>query len=196
MTIINKCKQFFLLIAAFSTFIPGETTASGSPLALSEFTFETIDGTPFHLKDHTGKAILIVNTASHCGFAKQYEGLQSLWEQYQHAGLIVVAVPSNDFGEQEPLSGETLKHFCEVNYNVTFPIMNKTSVKGRNAHPFYRMVRERFGFSGAPKWNFHKYLINANGELVDWFSPMTSPESERLRYAIERALPGVATLSQ
>jgi glutathione peroxidase len=172
--------------------LPLKTTAT--PYPTLDFTFNAIDGTSFDLKDHRGKAILIVNTASRCGFTAQYSGLQRLWENYQHKGLIVVAVPSNDFGGQEPLEGDALKKFCEVNYNVTFPIMDKINIKGENAHPFYAYVSNRFGFSGSPKWNFHKYLINSNGELVDWFSSITSPDSEKLINAIEAALPQSATM--
>lgn len=157
----------------------------------SDYQFTTIEGEPFRLRDYRGKAILVVNTASRCGFTPQYAGLQALWEKYRDRGLIVIAVPSNDFAGQEPLDGTAIKEFCKLNYNVTFPIMDKVHVKGDDAHPFYQQVRKTFGFTGAPRWNFHKYLINADGEMVDWFSSMTSPESSKIQSAIERALPSL-----
>jgi glutathione peroxidase len=103
--------------------------------------------------------------------------------------LVVIAVPSNDFGGQEPLEGEAIKEFCELNYHITFPIMQKVHVKGNSAHPFYRAVRERFGFAGAPRWNFYKYLISPGGNLVEWFSSATSPDSKALHKAIRKHLP-------
>ena len=151
--------------------------------------FTSMDNEPVHLSDYQGKAVLLVNTASECGFTRQYEDLQTVYETYQDRGLVVIAVPSNDFGGQEPRSNEDIKHFCETNYNVTFPIMQKVSVTGNNAHPFYAKLQQIMPFSSTPKWNFHKYLINPNGELVDWFSSVTNPKSERVMKAIEAVLP-------
>jgi glutathione peroxidase len=161
-----------------------------------DYGFTTIEGQAVRLSDYRGKAVLIVNTASRCGFTKQYAGLQSLWEKYRAKGLVVIAVPSNDFAGQEPLNGEEIKSFCQVNYGITFPIMDKVHVTGKEAHPFYAEVRERFGFTGAPKWNFHKYLISPQGELVDWFSSFTAPESDKLEAAIEQVLPNPHLLAQ
>lgn len=165
--------------------MPGQAGAGGA----LNYSFTTPEGKTFPLNTYKGRAVLVVNTASECGFTKQYNGLQTLWETYRDRGLVVIAVPSNDFGGQEPLSGKALKKFCTLHYNITFPVMDRTMVSGDSAHPFYRMAAEHFGYVGTPKWNFHKYLINSKGELVDWFSSITSPDSPRLRSAIEAALP-------
>ncbi len=151
--------------------------------------FTSVDDEEIRLSDYQGKAILLVNTASQCGFTSQYEGLQTLYNAYKDRGLMVIAVPSNDFGGQEPLDNEEIKHFCETNYHVTFPIMQKVSVTGENAHPFYAKLNETLPFSSTPKWNFHKYLIDTDGQLVDWFSSVTSPTSERVIKAVEKVLP-------
>ena len=129
---------------------------------------------------------MVVNTASVCGFTGQYDGLQSLWESYKDKGLVVVGVPSNDFGRQEPGSKEEIKEFCEVNFNVNFPMTSKVVVKGDEAHPFYQWANN---VAGGPMWNFHKYLITPDGEMVKGFSSLVGPESKKLTKAIERVLP-------
>ncbi len=154
------------------------------------FSFTGIDGTSaIPLKQYEGKAILLVNTASRCGFTSQYKGLEALWQRYRARGLVVIGVPSNDFGAQEPGTGEEIQRFCEMNYGVSFPLTEKASVSGKSAHPFYQYARDTLGWVAAPKWNFHKYLVNADGELVEWFASTTGPESEKLVRAIEKALP-------
>lgn len=160
--------------------------ASGTAHA---FSFVSITGEPLPLDTFAGKAVLIVNTASKCGFTPQYDGLQALWDQYRDQGLVVLGVPSNDFGGQEPGTEEQIQQFCSVNFNIDFPMTSKVSVIGSDAHPFYKWAREEVGFVGAPKWNFHKYLIGPDGMLVDWFSSMTGPKTRRLTAAIEAALP-------
>ncbi len=167
-----------------------------APVDMMQFSFTRYDGSIVPLEQYRGKAILIVNTASRCGFKEQYAGLQRLWDDYRDKGLVVIGVPSNDFGGQEPLADGEIKSFCEMTYGVNFPIMRKTQIKGENAHPFYQHVSTQFGFSGAPKWNFHKYLINADGKLVDWFSSMTKPHSSKLISAIEQALPQQETTEE
>ena len=119
----------------------------------------------------------MVNTASRCGFTKQYADLQDLWERFQECGLVVLGVPSNDFGSQEPGSEREIKTFCEVNFNVDFPMTSKVQVKGDDAHPFYRWAGGEVGALGKPRWNFHKYLIGPDGRLVEWFSTPTKPTS-------------------
>ncbi|MBB4284764.1 glutathione peroxidase [Roseospira goensis] len=163
--------------------------ASAAPASAHAFSFTSIDGAPLPLEQFAGKAVLVVNTASRCGFTPQYEGLQSLWEQYRERGLVVLGVPSNDFGGQEPGSEEQIKEFCTVNFSIDFPMTEKVRVTGGGAHPFYQWARDQVGFVGSPKWNFHKYLIGPDGALVDWFSSMTGPQSDRLVAAIEKALP-------
>lgn len=152
------------------------------------FTFPAIDGGTIALSDFAGKAVLVVNTASLCGFTKQYEGLQSLWEAYQGQGLVVLGVPCNDFGGQEPGSEAQIQDFCATTFRVSFPMTSKQAVSGDDAHPFYRWARETLGVIAAPKWNFHKYLIGKDGQLVDWFSSVTDPMSDKVRAAVEKAL--------
>jgi glutathione peroxidase len=133
--------------------------------------------------------VLVVNTASMCGYTPQYADLQALWEQYRDRGLVVLGVPSNDFGGQEPGSAEQIKDFCEVNFAVDFPMTDKQVVTGAKAHPFYQWAREELGSAAAPRWNFHKYLVAPDGRLVDWFSTSTSPRSGRVAKAIQAVLP-------
>lgn len=157
-----------------------------------DFAFTGIDGTPLPLSEFRGKALLVVNTASQCGFTPQYEGLEKLWQDFRERGLVVLGVPSNDFGGQEPGTEAQIKEFCEVNFAVDFPMTAKAHVRGDDAHPFYRWAAEQAGVLGVPRWNFHKYLIAADGHFVDWFATTTSPDAGRLREAVERTLPGAS----
>lgn len=135
-----------------------------------------------------GKVVLVVNTASQCGFTPQYQGLEGLWRDYRDRGLVVLGVPSNDFGSQEPGSNAEVASFCEINYGVDFPLLEKQVVTGSAAHPFYRWAAERTGPLGVPRWNFHKILVGRDGRLVDWFASTTAPDAARLRAAIDKAL--------
>ena len=153
-----------------------------------DISFVSIDGGPLPLSTFSGKVILIVNTASLCGFTKQYAELQALHERYVEKGLVVLGVPSNDFGSQEPGGSQEIKSFSEVNYGINFPMTEKVKVKGENAHPFYAWAAEEVGFVGKPRWNFHKYLVDSNGELLAWFSSPTSPLSSKVVTAIEGVL--------
>ena len=166
---------------ASETVEPAETSAFG-------FEFESISGQPMPLSAFTGKVLLVVNTASQCGFTDQYSGLQQLHERYAEQGLVVIGVPSNDFGGQEPGGAEEIAQFCEQNYAIAFPLTAKATVSGDNAHPFYVWARAQKGWMGAPKWNFHKYLVNRQGELVDYFNSTTAPQSDALVKAIESTL--------
>lgn len=164
-------------------------TVSMAPSNAHDFAFTSIEGEPMPLSAFKGKAILIVNTASLCGFTHQYEGLQALWDRYRDRGLIVLGVPSNDFGGQEPGTEGEIKDFCEVNFSVDFPLTTKQHVRGPDAHPFYRWTGEELGDEAKPRWNFHKYLIAPDGRIVGWFPTRTSPSSKRLIEAVEAALP-------
>lgn len=154
-----------------------------------DYAFRTIDGVPLPLSEFAGKAVLVVNTASQCGFTPQYAPLQAVWERYKDRGLVVLGVPSNDFGGQEPGTESEIKDFCETSFSVDFPLTEKAVVSGDDAHPFYRWARTELGPLAAPKWNFHKYLIDPDGRLVDWFSTTTRPDAEKVVTAIERVLP-------
>lgn len=153
-----------------------------------DFSFTAINGEPMPLEQYEGRVVLVVNTASQCGFTGQYDKLEALWNRYKDRGLTVIGVPSNDFGRQEPGSAEEILDFCRLNYGVTFPLADKTPVSGKDAHPFYLWAGEKAGFLGRPKWNFHKYLIGADGQFLDWFSTPTDPLSDRITRAIEKAL--------
>lgn len=154
-----------------------------------DFEFTSIDGKALPLADFKGKCILIVNTASECGFTPQYEGLQTLWETYKDKGLVVIGVPSNDFGEQEPGSESEIRTFCRTNYHVDFYLTDKQKVKGEDAHPLYKAISDELGKTAAPKWNFHKYLIAPDGELAELWPSKVEPLSAEVKSAIEENLP-------
>ena len=162
--------------------------AISAPPTAHDFVFENLEGGELRLADYAGKAVLVVNTASLCGFTPQYEGLQTLWETYRDRGLVVIGVPSADFGRQEYDSSGEIKQFCEINYGIDFPMAEKVRVKGKDAHPFYLWIADQ-GRMKLPRWNFYKHLINADGELVNWFASTTSPNSRKVIDAIEAHLP-------
>ena len=162
-------------------------TALSAEVKAHDFTFQNIEGGPLHLADYAGQPILLVNTASMCGFTPQYEALQTLWSQYRDRGLVVLGVPSDDFGGQEYNSTAEIKQFCEINYGIDFPMTETVTVKGNDAHPYYQWVRSQ-GRLMVPRWNFHKHLIDADGHIVDWFASTTAPDSRNVIDAIERHL--------
>jgi glutathione peroxidase len=180
---INTMTRFFM--ALIFLLLPHVAQAASRAY---DYAFPSIDGGELTLDSYKGKVILLVNTASQCGFTGQYEDLQAVWEMYRDRGLVVVGVPSNDFGSQEPGSNADIKNFCETNFNIDFPMTEKVVVVGDRAHPFYLWAREVLGESARPKWNFHKYLVGRDGALIDWFSSMTNPASGKMRRAIENAL--------
>jgi glutathione peroxidase len=141
-----------------------------------------------NLGDFRGKTILLVNVASKCGFTKQYTGLQTLYDNYKDKDFLVIGVPSNQFGGQEPGSNKEIKNFCETNFNITFPITDKVDVKGKNAHIIYKWAKENYGNSTVPKWNFHKILINKEGKIQDTFNSFITPLSDKITKQIEQVL--------
>ena len=153
-----------------------------------DFSFATIQGKPYALAELTGRPLLVVNTASKCGFTPQYKALEALWQANQAAGLVVIGVPSNDFGGQEPGSNAEISSFCELNYGVDFPIMSKEHVKGAKAHPFFKWAAAEAGFLARPRWNFFKYLVNRRGELQEWFSSITAPDSPKFSAQVQKLL--------
>ena len=157
-------------------------------MSAHEFGFKSIDGNPLKLKDFAGHPVLVVNTASECGFTPQYAGLEALWRKYRERGLVVLGVPSNDFGQQEPGTESEIRNFCTARYGVTFPLTAKYDVVGRNAHPFYHWIIAQAGDSAAPRWNFHKFLIDGKGELAGVFPSKMAPEDKKLVQAIEEQL--------
>lgn len=153
-----------------------------------DFAFTGLAGDALPLKDFAGKAILVVNTASECGYTPQYEELEALWQANKDKGLVVLGVPCNQFGGQEPGSEAEIGAFCRKNYGVSFPMTAKSDVKGKAAHPFYKWANDEAGLLGKPKWNFHKYLIGRDGEFVDWFSSQNKPTGPKIKQALEKAL--------
>jgi glutathione peroxidase len=153
-----------------------------------DYEFEAIGGGRLPLDKWRGKVLLVANTASFCGFTQQYEGLQALWQRFEKRGLVVIGVPSNDFGAQEPKSEAEIASFCQGAFGVTFPLTAKEAVSGPNAHPFYRWAREAVGAANAPRWNFHKYLIGRNGKIIAGYGSSIEPLSLELINAIEAAL--------
>jgi glutathione peroxidase len=156
-----------------------------------DFSFTSIEGVDLPLSDFEGRALLVVNTASFCGFTRQYDDLQEVWQRYQDRGLVVLGVPSNDFGNQEPGTEAEIKDFCEVNFAIDFPMTEKVRVRGENAHPFYRWAEDQLGAKARPRWNFHKYLVGPDGQLVGWFPTATKPTSTEVIKAIEAQLQSV-----
>ncbi len=153
-----------------------------------DFTLTSLQGEPLKLAQYAGSPLLIVNTASRCGFTPQYEGLQALWSQHRERGLTLIGVPSNDFGRQEPGSEAEIAGFCSANYGVSFPMTEKLRVRGRDADPLFHWLAQQGGLLSRPRWNFFKYVIGRDGRLADWFSSVTSPDSPRLRTAVSRVL--------
>jgi glutathione peroxidase len=153
-----------------------------------DFAFEKIEGGALPMSQFKGKTVLVVNTASFCGYTYQYEGLESLWKKYKDKGLVIVGVPANNFGGQEPGSNAEIQTFCTAKYDVDFPMAAKVSVKGNDAHPFYKWAKDTLGASKAPEWNFHKYLVSADGTLVGAFPSAVEPGSRELSSAIDKAL--------
>jgi glutathione peroxidase len=150
-----------------------------------EFTMKSIDGQPAPLADYKGKVLLIVNVASQCGFTPQYAGLEALYEKYKDRGLVLVGVPANNFGGQEPGSDQEIKTFCSRKYNVTFPMMSKVSVKGGDTTPLYQYLT---GAGGEVKWNFTKFLVGKDGKVIQKFDSPVKPDAPELTAAIEKAL--------
>jgi glutathione peroxidase len=157
--------------------------------ALYQFTVEQLAGGSQPLADYTGKVLLIVNTASKCGFTPQFEGLEALYQRFKARGLIVLGFPCNQFGAQEPSSADEIASFCQINYGVSFPMFAKIDVNGENAHPLYQYLKQSArGVLGseAIKWNFTKFLVNREGAVIERYAPTTTPES--ISSAIEQLL--------
>jgi glutathione peroxidase len=155
-----------------------------------DFQLTTLAGEPYPLADLAGRPLLIVNTASKCGFTPQYAGLQALWAQRDNPprGLVVIGVPCNDFGNQEPGEAMAIGEFCDRTYGVTFPMMGKVHVKGPGAHPLFKWLGDQGGFFARPRWNFYKYLTRRDGQLATWFPCTTAPDSAKVTRAIDAIL--------
>jgi len=180
----------FTVISAIALGCAGAAMAGGDSSNAYQFSFTSIDGKQMSMADFKGKTVLVVNTASQCGYTPQYSALEAVYKKYRDKGLVVVGVPSNDFGGQEPGSNAEIKKFCEGNYDVDFPLTTKYDVKGDTAHPFYKWAAATGGDAAVPKWNFHKLLIDGNGKLVAEFPTKTKPDADDITKAIETSLAG------
>jgi len=181
----KKKAIIYIIIIMFSFF---NKTMSNNTETFFDLNVNSINGDVLNLSKLKGKTILLVNVASNCGFTKQYEDLQNLYDSYKSKGLIVIGIPSNQFGGQEPGSETEIKKFCETNFNITFQMTSKYDVKGDNAHPIYIWAKETFGKSTVPKWNFHKILINKEGKVEDTFASFTNPMSKKIINKLEEIL--------
>lgn len=162
---------------------------SNQSYSLSEVEFLALGNKKtIKLSDYTGKAILVVNTASECGLTGQYQDLESLYQRYQAHGLVVMGVPCNDFGAQEPGSSSDISSFCEQKYGVSFPMTEKVHAIGEHIHPFYALAKDILGPESVPKWNFHKYLISRKGQLTHFFESQINPMDDQIISALESTL--------
>jgi len=180
-------RKSLLVFILFMIFFQNTSSAKYEKLAY-DFSFNDLDGSKINLSSFKNKVIVIINVASQCGFTNQYEDMQSIWEKYQKDGLVIIGIPSNDFGNQEPGSESEIKTFCEAKFGITFPMTEKVIVKGDNAHPFYQWAKDNYGKSAIPKWNFHKIIIDKNGKIADTFASITNPSSKRFIKVIEKNL--------
>lgn len=159
--------------------------------SIHQFQVEDTTGAIVDLKKYAGKVLLVVNTASKCGFTPQLKDMEAVYAEYKDQGLEVLAFPSNDFAGQEPLEGEAIAQFCIMKYEASYPIFNKIKVKGKGVHPLYDFLSDKTkngSVSSKPKWNFHKYLVDKNGKVVDYFLSVTNPNGGKVKKAIEKLL--------
>jgi glutathione peroxidase len=165
-------------------------SSGGTPMSVHDFKVKTIDGKEASLSQYKGKALLIVNTASECGYTPQYAGLEALYEKYKDRGFAVLGFPSNDFGAQEPGSNAEIKKFCELRYKTTFPLFSKIPVKGPDADPLYKYLTGLPGKQGgAITWNFNKFLVTPDGKVIEHFDSKVEPMSPDLTAKLEQVLP-------
>jgi len=180
-------KKLTLITLTIIMFFFKNSAMSNYEKVFFDFSIEDINGEIIDFKNYKNKIILIVNTASYCGFTKQYDDLQKLSDEYKTKGLIVLGVPSNSFNQEKDNNNE-IKNFCEVNFNINFPLSTLTKVRGDDAHEIYKWAKENHGKSAIPKWNFHKILINKEGKVEDTYSSFTKPTSKKIIDKIEKLL--------
>ena len=180
-------KKIYIIVLIIMSLFSTSSNAKYEKLAYN-FNFKDLDGSQLKLSDYKNKVIVIVNVASKCGFTNQYEDMQKTWELYQGKGLIIIGVPSNDFGAQEPGNSEEIKNFCEANFGIDFPLTEKTNVIGNASHPFFIWAKKNYGRSAIPKWNFHKIIIGKNGKVVNTFASITRPSASKFIKVIDQEL--------
>ena len=181
-------KNYLLILICLIMFSFSNKAEAKYEKLFFDLSIKNIDNKLINLSEYRGKTVLLVNVASKCGFTKQYTDLQTLYDNYKDKDFLVIGVPSNQFGGQEPGSNEEIKNFCETNFNITFPITDKVDVKGKNAHEIYKWAKENYGNSTVPKWNFHKILINKDGKIQDTFNSYIKPLSDKITKQIELVL--------
>ena len=180
-------KKITLFITLIMIFFTNNKVSANYEKIFFDFKINSISGEIINLKDYQNKLVLVVNTASYCGFTKQYDDLQLLWEKYRSDGLIVLGVPSNSFNQEKKADTE-IKEFCDVNFNIDFPMTTITEVKGENSHEIFKWAEKNYGKSAIPKWNFHKILINKDGKIADTYNSFTNPMSKKITSKIESLL--------
>ena len=183
-----RYKKYLVILGTLIMFSFFEKADAKYEKYFFDFNIEDINNEIINLSDFRGKTILLVNVASKCGFTKQYNGLQTLYENYRDKGFLVIGVPSDQFGGQEPGSNKEIKDFCKTNFNITFLLTDKVDVKGKNAHNIYKWAKKNHGNSTVPKWNFHKILINKEGKIQDTFNSFIAPLSDKIIKQIELIL--------
>ena len=181
-------KNYLLILISLIMFSFFEKVDAKYEKLFFDLSIKGLNNKTINLSELKGKTILLVNVASKCGFTKQYTGLQTLHDNYKNKNFLVIGVPSNQFGGQEPGSNQEIRDFCETNFDITFPITDKVDVKGKNAHRLYKWAKENHGNSTVPKWNFHKILINKNGKIQDTFNSFITPLSDKIKKQIELIL--------
>ena len=184
---ISKFFFIYILIILIFIIIFKDSSKADYNKLFYDISIKSIDGDYINLSEYKEKIILIVNVASNCGFTKQYEDLQNLWEKFRDKGLIVLVIPSKSFN-QEKNNEKEVKEFCEINFNINFPMTSIFEVKGTNAHEIYKWAYKNYGSSTTPKWNFHKILINKDGKIEDSFLSFTNPMSKKIVSKIENLL--------
>tara|TARA_Y100000590_G_scaffold451532_1_gene593080 strand:- start:1054 stop:1608 length:555 start_codon:yes stop_codon:yes gene_type:complete len=182
---LKKIKPLLLIIMI--SFFASKVSANYEKLAY-DFNFKDIDGSTLNLSKYKGKIIVVINVASQCGFTNQYDDMQKIWEKYKDKGIVLIGVPSNDFGKQEPGTNKEIKTFCESKFGISFQMTEKVSVKGTEAHPFYIWARENHGKSAIPKWNFHKIIIDRSGKVATTFTSITNPSSKKFTDSLEKLI--------
>ena len=180
-------KKLVFIVLVFIMFFFKNFASANYNKVFYDLQINSISGELIDFKKYKGKAILVVNTASYCGFTKQYEGLQKLWQKYESKGLIVLGIPSDSFN-QEKKSNKDVKEFCEVNFDISFPLTAITDVKGENAHEIFKWARKNHGKSAIPKWNFHKILVNKKGNVEETYASFTKPLSDKIINKIKEIL--------
>ena len=181
-------KNYLLIILSLIMISSFEKVEAKNKKSFFDLSIKGLNNETINLSELKGKTILLVNVASKCGFTKQYTGLQTLYDKYKNKDFLVIGVPSNQFGGQEPGSNEDIKNFCETNFNISFPITDKVDVKGKNAHNIYKWAKDNYGNSTVPKWNFHKILINKEGKIQETFNSFITPMSDKITKQIDLIL--------